>query len=148
MDPLDTNTTQVNRKLKAKVLCYLRWCYQQWHVNRQKNVFFSHSELAANTDKCQLLCVDSWSAGSGGFWKQFLDEDIFAHCNHLLKTSMKCIIVLLQESSLWRKERKKMIKRDEYEITNYDIDLLFGSRQHQRNVEWWNLHCLGTYDEK
>ena len=59
----------------------------------------AHLELATDTDKSQLLGVDTLG-GCGSLWEEFLDEGVFANDHKLLQTGMKSIIVLVQETNL------------------------------------------------
>ena len=77
----------------------------------------AHLELATDTDKGQLLGVDTLG-GCGSLWEEFLDEGVFANDHKLLQTGMKSIIVLVQETNLQCAVKLRSIPRTNTNITH------------------------------
>ena len=77
----------------------------------------AHLELATDTDKGQLLGVDTLG-GCGSLWEEFLDEGVFANDHKLLQAGMKSIIVLVQETNLQCAVKLRSMPRTNTNITH------------------------------
>ena len=80
----------------------------------------AHLELATDTDKSQLLGVDTLG-GCGSLWEEFLDEGVFANDHKLLQAGMKSIIVLVQETNLQCVVRLRSMPRTNTNITHVHV---------------------------